>query len=103
MTAKTGNIVPIIKKDDKNIKNNCPVSLLPICSKFFDNILKYFLNNNLISLKQFGFRSDDSSVNKLLLIFHIFTSFDNGLELRGVFLDISKVFSKVWHDRLIHK
>ena len=31
----------------------------------------------------------------------IFTSFDNGLEVRGVFLDISKAFDKVLHDTYI--
>ena len=107
---KKGNIVPIFKKGDKqNIRNYRPVSLLPICSKIFeriiyDNMLKYFLNNNLISPIQSGFRSGDSCINQLLSITHdIFTSFDNGLEVRGVFLDISKAFDKVWHDGLIYK
>ena len=54
---KKENIVPIFKKDDRqNIKNYHPVSLLPICSKVFeriiyDDILKYFLDNNIISPK----------------------------------------------------
>ena len=107
---KKGNIVPIFKKGDKqNIKNYRPVSLLPICSKIFeriiyDNMLKYFLDNNLITPKQSGFRPGDSCINQLLSITHdIFTSFDNGLEVRGVFLDISKAFDKVWHDALIYK
>ena len=30
-------------------------------------------------------------------------SFDDGLEVRGVFLDISKAFDKVWHKGLIYK
>ena len=107
---KKENIVPIFKKGDKqNIKNYRPVSLLPICSKIFeriiyDNMLKYFLDNNLISLKQSGFRTGDSCINQLLSItYDIFTSFNNGLEVRGVFLDISKAFDKVWHDGLIFK
>ena len=67
-------------------------------------MLKYFLDNNLISPKQSGFRPGDSCINQLLSITHdIFTSFDNGLEVRGVFLDISKAFDKVWHDGLIYK
>ena len=52
-------------------------------------MLKYFLDNNLISPKQSRFRPSDSYVNQLLSIIHdIFTYFDNGLEVR-VFLDIS--------------
>ena len=83
---KKGNIVRIFKKGDKqNIRNYRPVSPLPICSKIFeriiyDNMLKYFLDNNLISPKQSGFRPCDSCINQLLSITHdIFTSFDNGL------------------------
>ena len=105
-----GSIVPIFKKGDKqNIKNYRPVSLLPICSKIFEgiiynNMLKYFLDNNLITPKQSGFRPGDSCINQLLSITHdIFTSFDNGLEVRGVFLDISKAFDKEWPDGLIYK
>ena len=107
---KKGNIVPIFKKGDKqNIKNYRPVSLLPTCSKIFeriiyDNMLKYFLDNNLITPKQSGFRPGDSCINQLLPITQdIFTSFDNGLEVRGVFLDISKAFDKIWHKGLIYK
>ena len=59
-------------------------------------MLKYFLGNNLITPKQSGFRPGDSCINQRLSITHdIFTSFDNGLEVKGVFLDISKAFDKV--------
>ena len=65
-------------------------------------MLKYFLDNNLISPKQSGIRPGDSCINQLLSINHdIFTSFDNGLEVRGVFLDIFKAFDKVWHARYV--
>ena len=54
-------------------------------------MLKYFLDKNLISPKQSGFRPGDSCISQRLPITHdTFTSFDNGLEVRGVFLDISK-------------
>ena len=33
----------------------------------------------------------------------IYQSLDEGYEVRGVFLDISKAFGKVWHKNLIHK
>ena len=67
-------------------------------------MLKNFLDNNLTSLKQSGLRPGDSCLNQLLSITHdIFTSFDNGLEVRGVLLNISKAFDKVWYDGLIYK
>ena len=68
-------------------------------------MLKYFLNNNRISPKQSGFRRGISCVNKLLSISHdfFFTSFNNDLELAGVFLDISNACDNVWQDGLICK
>ena len=42
--------------------------------------------------------------NQLIYITHeIYQSFDNGFEVRGVFLHISKAFNKVWHNGLIYK
>ena len=67
-------------------------------------MLKFFTSNYLISPNQSGFKSGDSCINQLLSITHeIYKSFDDGLEVRGVFLDISKAFDKVWHEGLIFK
>ena len=37
------------------------------------------------------------------LTHEIYKSFDDGLDVHGVFLDISKAFDKVWHKGLIYK
>ena len=67
-------------------------------------MFKFFIDNNLISPNQSGFRPGDSCINQLLSITHeIYSSLDEGYEVRGVFLDISKAFDKVWHDGLIYK
>ena len=64
----------------------------------------YFSANKLISKNQSGFQPGNSCINQLLSItYEIFTSLDNGLEVRSVFLDISKAFDKVWHEWLIFK
>ena len=64
----------------------------------------FFTKNNLISPNQSGFRSGDSYVNQLLVITHkIYKSFDEGLEVRGVVLDISKALDNVWHKGLLFK
>ena len=43
-------------------------------------------------------------INQLLSITHdIYYSFDEGFEIRAIFLDISKAFDKVWHERFIYK
>ena len=107
---KKGIVVPIHKKDGKRcFKNYHPVSLLPICGKFFEKLIfnemfKFFIENELTSSNQSGFKHGNSCINQLLAItYEIYKSFDEGFEVRGVFLDISKAFDKVWHEDLIFK
>ena len=87
-----GSIVPVHKKNDKkNFKNYPLVSLLPICGKIFEILIfnemcRLFISNNLISQKMLGFKPGDSCLKQLLLITHeIYQSYDDGLEVRGVF------------------
>ena len=62
------------------------------------------LENNLISRNQSGFKPEESCLNQLLSITHeIYNLFDEGLEVRSVFLDISKAFDKVWHKGVLFK
>ena len=107
---KKANVVPAYKKGDKQLLKNCgPISLLPIAGKIFErilynNVFELFTKNLLISHSQSGFKPGDSYINQLLLITHkIYKSFDDGLDVRGVFLDISKAFDKVWHKGLLYK
>ena len=64
---KKGNVVPIHKKDDKKyLKKYRPISLLPICGKIFEKLIfnemfKFFIENELISPNQSGFKPGDSS------------------------------------------
>ena len=107
---KKGNVLLIHKKDDKQwFKNYRPISLLPICEKMFEKLIcnemfKSFIENELFSHNQSGFKPGDSCINQLLTNSHeIYKSFDDGSELRGIFLDISRAFEKVWHESLIFK
>ena len=109
-SGKKADVVPIHKKGNKQtLKNYRPVSLLPICSKIFERLihnktLGFFLDKGLISANQSGFKPGDSCISQLLSItYNIYKSFDDGYEVRGVFLDISKAFDKVWHYGLIFK
>ena len=64
----------------------------------------FFVENELISKHQSGFRPGDSTINQLLAITdEIFQSFENNAETRAAFLDISKAFDKVWHEGLLFK
>ena len=94
---KKANVVPVFKKGDKEgVKNYRPVSLLPICSKIFERIIynntyNYLIDNNLISQNQSDFKCGDSCISQLISIRHgILNSLDEGYEVRGVFLDISR-------------
>ena len=100
---KRSNVVSVHKKSDKHIlKIYRPVSLLPICGKIFDrfvskSLFEYFINNDLISPNQSGFKPGDSCIDQLISITHkIYQSFDDVFEVRGVFLDIFKAFDKVY-------
>ena len=93
---------PLLKKSVKqNLKNYRPVSLLPICGKTFERLVfnemfSFFLANNFLVSNQSGFKPGNSCINQLLSITHeIYSSFDDGYEVRSVFLNISKAFDKV--------
>ena len=67
-------------------------------------MFSFLIENNLISLNQPGFNPEDSCINQLLSITQeICKSFNGGFEVRGAFLDISKVFDKSWHKGIIFK
>ena len=109
---KKSNIIPVHKKNDKQlVKNYRPISLLPIFGKLFEKIIfnriyNFLLQEELINPNQSGFRPSDSCVNQLIAITHeIFEAFDcnPSLEVRSVFLDISKAFDKVWHEGMLYK
>ena len=109
---KKTNIAPIHKKDDKQlIQNYRPVSLLLICGKIFEKLMfnslfEYLENNNLLNPHQSGLRPGHSCVHQLLSVtFYIYKSFDANpsLEVRGIFLDMSKAFDRVWHEGLLFK
>ena len=70
----------------------------------FNEIFKFFIENELISSNQSGFKPGDSCLNQLVSFTHeIYKSFDKGHEVRGVFLNILKAFDKVWHNGINSK
>ena len=109
---KCANVEPVHKKNEKNIKSNYrPISLLPIFGKvleklMYDSLYSHLVSCDLLNPNQSGFRPGDSTVNQLISITHtIFKAFDCNppLDVRSVYLDISKAFDRVWHDGLIFK
>ena len=105
---KRTNVVPVHKKERKNIlKNYRPISLLPACEKcIYNTLYSYLESNDILSKSQSGFSKGDSCISQLLAITHeIYSDFDAypSLETRGVFLGISKAFDRVWHEGLLYK
>ena len=67
-------------------------------------MLSFCIENDLISQIQSGFKPSDSCVNQFLSATHeISKSLDDGTEVTGVFLDISKAFGKVWDQGVMLK
>lgn len=107
---KTANVTPIHKKNDPKVTGNYrPISLLSLVGKLLERVVfKYLYNflheNNLITVKQSGFRPGDSTTNQLSHLYHLFCkALDDKKEVRVVFCDISKAFDRVWHEGLLYK
>ena len=109
MNGKRPMLYRSTKNDKQILSNYRPAFLLPVCSKIFERLIynsmhKHINDNNLLSPNQSGFRTGDSCINPLLSItYDIFHCFDEGMETRPIFLDISKAFDKVWDKGLIYK
>ena len=72
----------------------------------FNKIYCFLFEEKLLNANQFSFCPSDSFINQLLDITHeIFEAFDYNppMEVKSVFLDISKAFDKVWHEGLLYK
>ena len=98
------------KKDGKQcLKNYHPVSLLPVYWEIFEKVIlneifKFVVEKKVISANLWGFKPGDSCINHLLPITReLYKPFDNNVDVRGVFLDTSRVFDKFWHEGLIFK
>ena len=95
---KYANVVPIHKKNEKNLKENYrPISLLPIFEKILEKLVygslySHRTSSRVIDQNQSGFRKGNLTVNQLLSITHIiFEAFDCNppLDVCSAYLDIS--------------
>ena len=67
-------------------------------------MVRFLIENDLISSNQSCFKPGGSYINQLLSITHeIYKSFDYRFKMRGILLDISKAFDKAWHKGIIFK
>ena len=107
---KTAEVSAIFKKGNNADPGNYrPVSLTSISCKILeslitDEIRKYMEVNNLFHRCQHGFRNKRSCVTQLLEVLNDFTKMvENGDCIDIIYLDFSKAFDTVPHQRLITK
>ena len=106
---KIANVTPIHKKNDPNVSNYRPISLLSTIGKVIKklvhkHVFNFFRDNDILTALKSGFVEGDSTVNKLVDIYNTFCkAFDHGKEVRAIFFDITKAFDRVWHQSLLYK
>ena len=99
---KIVKITPLFKKGDKdNPDHYRPISLLPCVSKLLERVIqrqliRYLLNNNILSKCQSGFRSKHSTSSALIKVTDEWLmSLDSGMYSGSVFIDLQKAFDLV--------
>ena len=107
---KISKVIPLYKANDKTLlSNDRRIALLPSVSKIFENVMldqisNYFINNNLLSMQQYGFRAKHSTEFAALnLVDHLTYKLDNSLIPSNIYMDLSKAFDTLIHDILLNK
>lgn len=105
---KTSIIRPIYKNGTKTDFNNYrPISILPILEKVLEEIVVMRLNDfltkyKIINKNQYGFQKG-KNINQLLGLFsnHINQNVNNRQQCLALFIDFSKAFDTLSHEKLI--
>ena len=105
---KIAKIIPIFKSKENNQLNNYrPISLLSSISKIFEKILYkrlYNFINEKLTKRQYGFRAKHSTIQAITEMYtDIIESFDNKSMTIATFLDLSKAFDTIDHNIIINK
>ena len=107
----TSIIVPVYKKNKKSslCASSRPINLTSCVSKIFERVihkkmLKYLVENNLISKSQHGFLTKRSTITNLLsCTFDWVNYFNNKQAIDIIYIDYEKAFDKVSHEKLLYK
>ena len=108
--CKIGKITPIFKKGDTELLENYrPISTLPIFSKIFEKVIysrlySFFTSQHLLYDKQFGFRKSHTTSHAINhSVAHIHKEISKNKYVLGIFIDLSKAFDTIDHDKLLYK
>ena len=107
---KVGTITPLHKGDNRHVpKNYRPVTITSKLCRILETIIKqrlisHLTENNILCDNQHGFRCGRSCTTNLLETLEYITEmYDKGIAVDEIFLDFSKAFDKVPHQRLLFK
>ena len=107
---KEAEVRPLFKKGAKSSPGNYrPVSLTSVVCKVFESFIRkaiydHFVNNDLLSVEQYGFCKGRSCTTQLLnSLFDWFSFLDKDIPVDVVYLDFRKAFDTVPHERLLIK
>ena len=105
---KEAQVMPVHKSARMESRNYRPISFLPVVSKVFERVVAdevcRYLDDNLLSNQQFGFRAGQSTSDLLLLPSHDWQdALDGSLDTLVVALDIAGAFDRVWYAGLLEK
>ena len=107
---KEAIIVPIYKKGRRDMPENYrPVSLTCVISKVMEKIIRdalvsFFIDNGILSERQFGFVPGRSCTLQLLVCVEEWSrSIDDGKQIDVIYTDYSRAFDTVSHRKLMQK
>ena len=107
---KIGTVTPIFKKGNTQLfQNYRPVSTLPCFGKIFEKLIfsrlyKFATSKNIIYENQYGFRSHHSTSHAVnYSIDKITCNLENKNHVLGIFIDLSKAFDTICHEKLLSK
>ena len=105
---KTAYICPVHKKGARDqVTNYRPISLTSSMCRLMEKILlerliRYLLENSLLSKEQHGFLPGRSTTTQLLqCLDHWISDFEEKTEVHAIYTDFKKAFDKVSHNKLI--
>ena len=107
---KIAKIIPLHKSGSIEDPDNFrPISLLPVLSKILEKymysaVTSHLADNNVLYLRQFGFRQLHSTVHAAqLFVSEVLNSFEEDLFVASIFIDMKKAFDSVSHDLILKK